>query len=114
MKSMTLVARGSPGRELATLPPIKYSHPIVSRERATRSATSRTSSTGLLVLGGSGGIVRHRSEQPDRSLAPVESNGEAHPDFLLICLRVSLADSGDGKLPHGPAELHGRFQTTLW
>jgi hypothetical protein len=44
-ESMSLVARGSPWRELATLSPTKYSPPVASIASATSSATSSTSST---------------------------------------------------------------------
>lgn len=61
---MSFLARGSPWRELATLPPMKYSHPRSSSTAATRRATSSALATSVELPMSSHRVVRHVAEQP--------------------------------------------------
>jgi len=67
---MSSVARGSPWREFARLPPMKYSPPTASTALATASATSTAS-----MLAASDGIVGHTAEKAPGHLATVQPHG---------------------------------------
>jgi hypothetical protein len=73
-KSMSLVARGTPSRELATLPPTNYSPPTASIAAATSSATSRASCTMTLTSRrlepNRRAARRHLGRRGERSTAP--------------------------------------------
>jgi hypothetical protein len=66
-KSMSLVARGSPCRELAKLPPRKYSTPTAVSALATLSATSMAFSPT------SADIELDAGEQARRDLPAIEA-----------------------------------------
>ena len=63
---MSLVERGSPWTELATLPPSAYSIPSASNARATRKAISR-SSKGVLT-----GLNRRIERNKDIAMLSIE------------------------------------------